>query len=71
MSDEQPKNPLHGVTLERLLTSLVEDLGWAELAQRIPIPPFVHEPSIKTSLKYLRRHPAERAAVEALYVSTR
>jgi uncharacterized protein (DUF2132 family) len=68
MSTEQPKNPLHGVTLEQILTSLVADLGWPELAKRIAIPPFVNEPSIKTSLKFLRRHPDERAAVEALYV---
>lgn len=68
MSNEQPKNPLHGITLEQILTFLVVDLGWAELAKRIEIPPFVQQPTFKSSLKFLRRHPDERAAVEALYV---
>jgi uncharacterized protein (DUF2132 family) len=69
VSSEQPKNPLHCVTLEQILTSLVDDLGFPELARRVPIPPFLNEPTIKSSLKFLRRHPEERAAVEALYVS--
>lgn len=68
VSAEQPKNPLHGVTLEEILTVLVADLGWPALAGRIPIPPFVNEPTLKSSLKFLRRHPEERAAVEALYL---
>jgi uncharacterized protein (DUF2132 family) len=68
VSSEQPKNPLHGVTLENIVTSLVEELGWAELGKRLPIPPFLNEPTLKSSLKFLRRHPEERAEVEALYV---
>ena len=68
MSSEQPKNPLHGVTLEQILTKLVDDLGWDELGKRVPIPPFVNEPTIKSSLKFLRRHPDERALVEALFL---
>ena len=70
MSTEQPKNPLHGVTLEVIVTALVDALGWPELARRIEIPPFVNEPTVKSSLKYLRRHPDDRARVEALYLET-
>lgn len=69
MSAEQPKNPLHGVTLQMIVTELVDELGWDELARRIAIPPFVHDPTIQSSLKFLRRHPEERALVEALYVT--
>jgi hypothetical protein len=54
MSDIQPKNPLHGVTLEMILTDLVEHYGWEELGQTINIRCFIHEPSIKSSLKFLR-----------------
>ncbi|MBL8714719.1 MAG: DUF2132 domain-containing protein [Myxococcales bacterium] len=71
MSIEQPKNPLHGVTLAALLRTLVDELGWEELARRVPIPPFLREPTFESSLKFLRRHPEERAAVEALYLATR
>lgn len=71
MSTEQPKNPLHGVTLASLLRALVDELGWEELARRVPIPPFLREPTFESSLKFLRRHPEERAVVEALYVATR
>lgn len=68
MSAAPGNDPLHGVTLEAIVTSLVEALGWDALSRRLPIPPFVREPTIKSSLKFLRRHPRERAAVEALYV---
>jgi uncharacterized protein (DUF2132 family) len=68
VSAERRNDPLHGVTLEAILTSLVDALGWATLARRVPIPPFLREPTIKSSLKFLRRHPRERASVEALYV---
>ncbi len=71
MSAEQPKNPLHGVTLAALLHTLVDELGWDELARRVPIAPFLREPTFESSLKFLRRHPAERGAVEALYLATR
>lgn len=64
----QPNNPLHGLTLERILTELVETFGWVTLGQRIPIRCFNHEPSIGSSLKFLRRTPWARARVEALYV---
>ncbi len=65
---EQPANPLHGLTLETLLTDLVTQLGWEELGRRIPVRCFLFEPSIKSSLKFLRRTPWARAKVEALYL---
>lgn len=68
MTHSQSNNPLHGVTLEAIVTRLVERYGWAELGRLIPIKCFTHEPSIKSSLKFLRRTPWARAKVEALYV---
>lgn len=64
----QPGNPLHGVTLERLLTELVEHYGFAYLGQQVEIRCFTHDPSIGSSLKFLRRTPWARAKVEALYL---
>lgn len=70
MSVSQPNNPLHGLTLERILTELVERMGWEGLGQHIQIRCFMYEPSIKSSLVFLRRTPWARAKVEALYLST-
>ncbi len=70
MSTEQPNNPLHGLKLETILTQLVEHYGWDELSRIITINCFSHEPSIKSSLKFLRRTPWARAKVEQLYLST-
>ena len=66
---EQPKSkdPLHGVTLEKLLTVLVEKHGWAGLADRVPVRCFMFDPSIKSSLTFLRKTPWARAKVEDLY----
>ena len=66
---EQPKSkdPLHGVTLEKLLTVLVEEHGWAGLADRVPVRCFMFDPSIKSSLTFLRKTPWARAKVEDLY----
>ena len=61
-------DPLEGVTLEKLLTLLVEQYGWAELGDRIRINCFTQDPSIKSSLTFLRRTPWARAKVEQLYV---
>lgn len=61
-------DPLHGVTLERLLTELVAAFGWEELGRRIDIRCFRHDPSIKSSLVFLRKTPWARAKVEELYV---
>ncbi len=66
----QPNNPLHGITLEALIIYLVSFYGWEELAERIPINCFSKDPSIKSSLKFLRRTPWAREKVEKLYVET-
>ena len=66
----QPNNPLHGITLEMILTQLVQQYGWAELSRRIPIRCFYNEPSIPSSLKFLRRTPWARKSVEELYLSS-
>ena len=68
MTSPQPNNPLHGITLEMLLKQLVERYGWDELGQRIPINCFTHDPSLKSSLKFLRRTPWARKKVEDLYL---
>jgi len=68
MSNPQPNNPLHGVTLEVLLTSLVEHYGWEKLGRTIKIKCFNQDPSIKSSLKFLRQTPWAREKVEKLYV---
>jgi len=70
MSHPQPNNPLHGLTLEAILTQLVAHYGWDGLAREIPVNCFSHEPSIKSSLKFLRRTQWARDRVEALYLST-
>ena len=68
MAREQPNNPLHGVTLKALLGTLVARYGWEGLASRVRVRCFEHEPSIKSSLKFLRRTPWARAKVEAIYI---
>jgi uncharacterized protein (DUF2132 family) len=70
MNNEQANNPLHGVTLEKILTRLVEHYDWEGLAERIDINCFKSNPSIKSSLKFLRRTPWAREKVERLYIST-
>ena len=68
MTDRQPNNPLHGLTLEAIVTRLVERYGWAELGRQIPIKCFTSDPSIKSSLKFLRKTPWARTKVEELYL---
>lgn len=65
---EQLNNPLHGITLKAMITELVERLGWQEMAARININCFKNDPSIKSSLTFLRRTPWARAQVEELYL---
>lgn len=65
---EHPTDPLHGVTLKKILTELVEELGWEELGKRIEIRCFTHTPSIASSLKFLRRTPWARDKVEEMYL---
>jgi uncharacterized protein (DUF2132 family) len=71
MNPTQANNPLHGITLERMLTELVASLGWEAMGRAIPIRCFTHDPSIASSLKFLRRTPWARAKVEALYLQRR
>lgn len=61
-------DPLHGVTLEKLLTELVAVYGWSELGRRVPVRCFLFDPSIKSSLTFLRKTPWARAKVEEIYV---
>lgn len=68
MAEGHENDPLHGLTLEAILTRLLEDYGWEGLAERIPIRCFSSDPSIKSSLVFLRRTPWARAKVEALYL---
>lgn len=65
---EQPNNPLHGVKLADILEYLVEHYGWEIMNHHVDINCFSHEPSIKSSLKFLRRMPWARAEVEQLYL---
>ena len=69
MSDEQPNNPLHGITLEQVVTKLERRYGWAYLAANININCFKSNPSVKSSLKFLRRTLWAREKVEALYIA--
>ena len=64
----QARNPLHGITLERVLTELVEHYGWDTLGQSIRIRCFTHDPSIGSSLRFLRKTPWAREKVEEMYV---
>jgi uncharacterized protein (DUF2132 family) len=64
----QPRNPLHGLTLESIVTALVAHYGWAGLAERVPLRCFSSEPSIGSSLKFLRKTPWARDKVESLYL---
>lgn len=66
----QPRNPLHGLTLEHIVTSLVDFYGWEELGQRIPLRCFTHDPSISSSLRFLRKTAWAREKVEGLYLFT-
>lgn len=64
----QPKNPLHGLTLEAIVTALVAHYGWVGLGERIPVRCFTSDPSIASSLKFLRKTPWAREKVEGLYL---
>ncbi len=68
MTHPQPKNPLHGLTLETILTQLVDHYGWEKLGQTIKIKCFNQDPSIKSSLKFLRTTSWARKEVEDLYL---
>ncbi len=68
MTESQPNNPLHGITLEQVVTRLEKRYGWEYLARNININCFKSNPSVKSSLKFLRRTPWARDKVEALYI---
>jgi len=70
MDQHVSKDPLHGVTLENIIKNLVEYYGWEELGKLIPIRCFDTDPSITSSLKFLRKTPWARTKVECLYIST-
>ena len=65
---EQPRNPLHGVTLEAMVRALEAHYGWDELSRRIPIRCFSHDPSVTSSLRFLRKTAWAREKVEGLYL---
>ncbi|MCB1597449.1 MAG: DUF2132 domain-containing protein [Gammaproteobacteria bacterium] len=65
---QQPRNPLHGITLEVMVKELVACLGWEELGRRIPVRCFNNDPSVASSLTFLRRTPWARSKVEELYL---
>ena len=67
-NQEQPRNPLHGLTLEEIVRELEAYFGWVELGQRIPVRCFTHDPSVNSSLKFLRKTPWARDKVEGLYL---
>jgi uncharacterized protein (DUF2132 family) len=64
----QPRNPLHGVTLEAIVTALVDYYGWEHLSELVPIRCFTLDPSVSSSLKFLRKTPWAREKVESLYL---
>lgn len=70
MNSQQPNNPLHGVKLADMLEFLVEKYGWEALGQKINIRCFTHDPSIKSSLKFLRKTDWAREKVEQLYLKS-
>jgi uncharacterized protein (DUF2132 family) len=64
----QPRNPLHGLTLEHIVTALSQHYGWDGLGERIPLRCFTSDPSVASSLKFLRKTPWAREKVEGLYL---
>jgi uncharacterized protein (DUF2132 family) len=68
VEQKQSNNPLHGITLEMILSQLTEHYGWNEMGRMIDIRCFTHDPSIKSSLKFLRKTPWARTKVEDLYL---
>jgi uncharacterized protein (DUF2132 family) len=69
--NNQPNNPLHGVTLKAMMEYLIEHIGWAEMAHAVDINCFHRDPSLNSSLKFLRSVPWARAKVERLYLRVR
>ena len=70
MSDQNSNNPMHGIKLEMIINSLVEDYGWEGLEERIHLRCFAFDPSVKSTLKFLRKTQWARTKVEKLYLDT-
>jgi len=70
MSDMHPNDPLHGITLEAIVRALVDEYGWEGLAERIDVRCFKVDPSVKSSLRFLRTTPWARKRVEELYLNS-
>jgi uncharacterized protein (DUF2132 family) len=70
MKEQQPNNPLHGITLEMMLVHLVDQYGWDELADRLPVNCFISNPSIKSSLSFFRKTPWARTKLENIYLES-
>jgi uncharacterized protein (DUF2132 family) len=68
MTDQKPTDPLHGATLERIVTELSTHFGWEEMARRVPVRCFEFDPSVKSSLTFLRKTPWARTRVEDMFV---
>lgn len=68
---KQPKNPLHGITLKMMLEYLIGTIGWEEMSRKIDINCFARDPSLNSSLKFLRTVPWARTKVEQLYLGTK
>lgn len=68
MNAFKSNDPLHGITLERVVTELHAEFGWAQMGRAVPIRCFTHDPSVKSSLTFLRKTPWARAKVEEMYV---
>ena len=68
--EKQPNNPLHGITLEKMLVHLVDKYGWEELGNRLPVNCFIHDPSIKSSLTFFRKTPWAREKIERIYLES-
>lgn len=69
MISAHPRDPLHGITLETIIKELVERYGWAEMGRRVPIRCFLNDPSVKSSLTFLRKTPWARERVEGWYIA--
>lgn len=69
MHQDSAKDPLHGITLEKILTILVEEYGWKGLAEQVPVRCFMFDPTIKSSLTFLRKTPWARTRIEQMYIA--
>lgn len=69
MTNSHPRDPLHGITLEKIVTTLVERHGWTELGRRLPVRCFLNNPSVKSSLTFLRKTQWARERVEGMYIA--